>query len=70
MSEEQKEKIFDAFAQADESVTRKYGGTGLGLTIVKSYVEMMGGKIYIESEINKGTKFYFDLLFDIVNPTP
>lgn len=70
MSEEQKEKIFDAFSQADESVTRKYGGTGLGLTIVKSYVEMMGGKIYLESELNKGTKFYFDIMFDIVDPTP
>jgi len=70
MSEEQKEKIFEAFAQADESVTRKYGGTGLGLTIVKSYVEMMGGTIHLESELNKGTKFYFELLFDIVDPKP
>ncbi|ACM92264.1 sensor histidine kinase/response regulator [Nautilia profundicola AmH] len=70
MSEEQKEKIFEAFSQADESVTRKYGGTGLGLTIVKSYIEMMGGKIYLESELNKGTKFYFNLMFDIVDPKP
>ncbi|MEO1927872.1 MAG: ATP-binding protein [Nautiliaceae bacterium] len=70
MSEEQKEKVFEAFSQADESVTRKYGGTGLGLTIVKSYIEMMGGQIYVESELNKGTKFYFDLMFEIVNPKP
>ena len=70
MSEEQKEKVFEAFSQADESVTRKYGGTGLGLTIVKSYVEMMGGNIFIDSELNKGTKFYFDLLFDIVDKKP
>ena len=70
MSEEQKEKVFEAFSQADESVTRKYGGTGLGLTIVKSYIEMMGGKIYVESELNKGTKFYFDILFDIVDNKP
>ena len=70
MSEEQKNKIFEAFAQADESVTRKYGGTGLGLTIVKSYIEMMGGEINVDSEINKGTKFYFDLWFPIVDPTP
>jgi two-component system sensor histidine kinase BarA len=69
MSEEQKNKIFEAFAQADESVTRKYGGTGLGLTIVKSYIEMMGGEIKVESEINKGSKFYFDLWFDIVDAT-
>ncbi|GAX87281.1 conserved hypothetical protein [Lebetimonas natsushimae] len=70
MSEEQKNKIFEAFAQADESVTRKYGGTGLGLTIVKSYIEMMGGEIKVDSEINKGSKFYFDLWFDIVDPAP
>ncbi len=70
MSEEQKAKIFEAFSQADESVTRKYGGTGLGLTIVKNYIEMMGGKIQVESEINKGSKFYFDLNFEIVDKTP
>ena len=70
MSEEQKEKIFEAFAQADESVTRKYGGTGLGLTIVKSYLEMMGSHIEVESEINKGSRFYFTIEFDIADPTP
>ena len=70
MSEEQKAKVFEAFAQADESVTRKYGGTGLGLTIVKSYIEMMGGTIKIESEINKGTKFFFTLKFPIIDKTP
>ena len=70
MSEEQKNKIFEAFAQADESVTRKYGGTGLGLTIVKSYIEMMGGKIEVESEINKGTKFYFSLDLEVKDKTP
>ncbi|WP_457561359.1 ATP-binding protein, partial [Caminibacter sp.] len=70
MSEEQKEKIFEAFAQADESVTRKYGGTGLGLTIVKSYLEMMGSHIEIESEINKGSKFYFTLELEIADPAP
>jgi len=70
MSEEQKQKIFEAFAQADESVTRKYGGTGLGLTIVKNYVEMMGGEIKVESEINKGSKFYFEIELDVVDSTP
>jgi len=70
MSEEQKHKIFEAFAQADESVTRKYGGTGLGLTIVKNYVEMMGGEINVESEINKGSKFFFEIELDVVDPTP
>ena len=70
MTEEQKNKIFEAFAQADESVTRKYGGTGLGLTIVKSYIEMMGGNIEVESEVNKGTKFFFTLELEITDPTP
>jgi CheY-like chemotaxis protein len=70
MSEEQKEKIFEAFSQADESVTRKYGGTGLGLTIVKSYLEMMGSHINVESEVNKGSKFYFTIEFDIADPEP
>ncbi|WP_457561999.1 ATP-binding protein [Caminibacter pacificus] len=70
MSEEQKEKVFEAFAQADESVTRKYGGTGLGLTIVKSYIEMMGGEIHVDSEINKGSKFYFTLEFPVIDADP
>ncbi len=70
MSEEQKNKIFEAFSQADESITRKYGGTGLGLTIVKNYIEMMGGEIKVESEINKGSKFYFTLDFDVVDKVP
>jgi signal transduction histidine kinase len=70
MSEEQKEKIFEAFAQADESVTRKYGGTGLGLTIVKSYLEMMGSKIEVESEINKGSRFFFTIDFEIADAKP
>ena len=70
MNEEQKKKVFEAFSQADESVTRKYGGTGLGLTIVKNYVEMMGGEINVESQVNKGTTFYFDLWFEISNPKP
>jgi len=70
MTEEQKEKVFEAFTQADNSVTRKYGGTGLGLTLVKSYIELMGGEIKVDSEINKGTKFYFTIDLDIVDPTP
>ncbi len=70
MSEEQKEKIFEAFSQADESVTRKYGGTGLGLTIVKNYIEMMGGEINVDSEINKGSKFYFTIPFEAIDKIP
>ncbi|RUM57209.1 MAG: hybrid sensor histidine kinase/response regulator, partial [Nautilia sp.] len=70
ITEEQKEKIFEAFSQADISVTRKYGGTGLGLAITSKYVEMMGGKIEVESEINKGTKFFFEIEIEVLEHEP
>lgn len=55
------EEIFDAFSQADSTITRKFGGTGLGLTISSNYIALMGGKLEVESRVNTGSNFYFTL---------
>jgi len=60
--------IFDKFTQADASTTRRFGGTGLGLTITKQLVDMMGGEIHIESELGKGSNVIFTLPFPLEEP--
>jgi len=66
MTPEQLKKIFEAFTQADPSTTRKYGGTGLGLTITRSFCQMMGGDIKVASEPEKGTTFIILLPAQVV----
>ncbi|WP_449436278.1 ATP-binding response regulator [Pedobacter steynii] len=55
--------MFEPFLQASKSITRNFGGTGLGLSIVKHLLEQMGSKIVIDSEVGKGTRFYFDIKY-------
>ncbi|MGD8742061.1 MAG: ATP-binding protein [Granulosicoccaceae bacterium] len=61
MNKEQMDRIFDAFSQADASTTRKYGGTGLGLTLSRQLAEMLGGAITVESEPGKGSRFMVEI---------
>ena len=63
ISDQDQQRIFESFTQADNSNTRRFGGTGLGLTISKQLVEMMGGELQIKSQLNEGSCFYFQLNF-------
>jgi PAS domain S-box-containing protein len=63
--EEKRWEIFGAFVQADASTTRRYGGTGLGLTISSQLIEMMGGRLWLDSQPGKGSQFHFVARFDV-----
>ncbi|MCL2230327.1 MAG: ATP-binding protein [Treponema sp.] len=65
--EEQMEFIFEPFVQGESGTTRQYGGSGLGLTITKNIIELMGGTLSVDSKVGIGSKFYFTLTFDTID---
>jgi len=67
MTQEQINEVFNPFTRVDKGPSRRYNGTGLGLTITKNIIELMGGKLSVESTPGIGSKFYFDLVFETVD---
>jgi PAS domain S-box-containing protein len=65
IAEDKLARVFERFTQADSSTTRRFGGSGLGLTISKRLVELMGGRIWVESKVDKGSKFAFAVPFEV-----
>lgn len=65
ISSESRQRVFDAFSQADNSSTRTFGGTGLGLALTSRIVNLLGGRIWFESEEGAGSTFYFDVVFKV-----
>ena len=61
ISQEKQDHMFESFSQGSIQINRKYGGTGLGLSIVKGLIDILKGEIYVKSELNKGTTFYFEI---------
>jgi signal transduction histidine kinase len=68
IAREELTNVFGAFRQLDTTITREFGGTGLGLSIAKKFVEMLGGRIWAESEVGKGSTFIFSVPLRVIEP--